>query len=352
MPKKRKLEREEFVPFSQEYEEAVIGALLIDSELLPEIKEKLVPDDFFYEPAKYCYQACLELDKKGMQISQLTIAHQLNEINKLTEIGGAAYLSHVVANCVDPYMAPELAKQIKELSLRRQLLNCITVSIADLTRKSWADTLGKIEDALHAFKQTASIKTFKSTFSNLTIIESQPRKYRILVTPPGQSIVVGKSELKSTEKIHDIIWDRFDYMPDLPPYKEWRKMIQGLMENAEKETAPLETKEEFEFKEAIMDCFETKGEGKEVSDLKAGCYVMKELVGDREFFLFMPSSILKWLRERGQKLSPADLWVKIKSIGGLRDVSIRLSENSRKVWALPKDFAEEHKEEDWDWLKD
>ncbi|CAI8052124.1 Replicative DNA helicase [Geodia barretti] len=55
------------------------------------------PDDFYRERNRWCYEACLELLNRSEAINQVTVAHELDTMNVLEEVGGSSYLNQVVA---------------------------------------------------------------------------------------------------------------------------------------------------------------------------------------------------------------------------------------------------------------
>ena len=84
-------------PHDIQAEESVVGSLLIDGESITNISGFLKPDDFYRERNRWCYEACLELLNRSEAINQVTVAHELDTMNVLEEVGGSSYLNQVVA---------------------------------------------------------------------------------------------------------------------------------------------------------------------------------------------------------------------------------------------------------------
>ena len=78
-------------------EEAVVGSLLVDPDAILKIAAFLNPEDFFAETNQWVYQACFSLYQRTEVINQITVAHELMRQGKLEQIGGAAYLSHLIS---------------------------------------------------------------------------------------------------------------------------------------------------------------------------------------------------------------------------------------------------------------
>ena len=88
---------ERLLPHDIEAEEAVVGSLLIDGESILKVAQFLKAQDFYREKNRFCYEACLDIFRRGEAINQVTVAHQLGLQDRIDEIGGTAYLSHVVS---------------------------------------------------------------------------------------------------------------------------------------------------------------------------------------------------------------------------------------------------------------
>ena len=88
---------ERLLPHDIEAEEAVIGSLLIDGDSIMRVTSFLRPTDFYREKNRLCYEACLDLFRRGEAINQVTVAHQLAIQEHLEPLGGTAYLSHLIS---------------------------------------------------------------------------------------------------------------------------------------------------------------------------------------------------------------------------------------------------------------
>ena len=84
-------------PHDQDAEKAVLGSLLIDSEGIYKIRSFLKSPAFFSPENQYIYDACLKLCDRGIEINQITVAHELVAMKKLEESGSASYLSHLIS---------------------------------------------------------------------------------------------------------------------------------------------------------------------------------------------------------------------------------------------------------------
>jgi len=113
---------EKLPPHDIEAEEAVIGSLLIDPEAILKVAVSLKPEDFFSETNRLIYQACLSLYQRNEVINQITVAHELMRQDKLEQIGGAAFLSHLISNVPTSLHAEYYAQIVSDAAVMRRLI--------------------------------------------------------------------------------------------------------------------------------------------------------------------------------------------------------------------------------------
>ena len=109
-------------PHDIEAEEAVLGSLLLDGETIFQVVPLLGPQDFFRDQNHLVYRACLELFRRSEAINQVTVAHELAQQGKLEEVGGAAFLLHLLAVVPTPLHLEHYAQIVRNASLMRRLI--------------------------------------------------------------------------------------------------------------------------------------------------------------------------------------------------------------------------------------
>jgi len=113
---------EKLPPHDIEAEEAVIGSLLIDPEAILKIAVSLKAEDFFSETNRVIYQACLALYQRNEAINQITVAHELMRQDNLEQIGGAAFLSHLISNVPTSLHVEYYAQIVSNAAVMRRLI--------------------------------------------------------------------------------------------------------------------------------------------------------------------------------------------------------------------------------------
>ena len=141
---------EQLPPHDVEAEEAVIGSLLIDEEGITVVSSFLKPRDFFVEKNRWCYEACLSLFDRGEAVNQVTVAHELSLQGHLEEVGGHAYLSHLVSVVPTSVHLKYYGHIVQRTSIMRRLILAAS-NIADIGYEGAADVdaaLSKAEEIL------------------------------------------------------------------------------------------------------------------------------------------------------------------------------------------------------------
>lgn len=119
---------DQLAPYSQEAEEAVIGAVLTSPLAYLNIAAFLSPDDFFFLRHQYIWAAIGRLEQRGSPIDTVTVSKELEAHNQLAEIGGPAYLTQLISNVPTSQHAEVYGGLVKQSARRRAMLQaCITI---------------------------------------------------------------------------------------------------------------------------------------------------------------------------------------------------------------------------------
>lgn len=137
------------IPHSKEAEEAVVGSILISSDLLATAPVK--PEWFYLERIRFIWEAFEALAKKKMPIDILTVSEQLDASGKLGEIGGAAYLTLLLNRVPTTLNFDGYVGIMREHYLRRVVLrgaNGLAQAAYDMS-SSVEDLLTKADGIIH-----------------------------------------------------------------------------------------------------------------------------------------------------------------------------------------------------------
>jgi replicative DNA helicase len=109
-------------PQNIEAEEAVLGALLIDSDAIIRVSTILKPDDFYREKNGWIYSATLALHERHEPIDFLTLCDELERKGQLDQVGGPAYLTGLINAEPTSIHIEHYATIVQRAAIRRRLI--------------------------------------------------------------------------------------------------------------------------------------------------------------------------------------------------------------------------------------
>ena len=205
---------DKIMPHDLSAEEAVLGSLLIDNSSYFEVSPFLAPDDFYRDKNRWIYEARQKMDV----CDQVTMAHQLANDGRLEAIGGAAYLSNLIANTATSVHIKYYADILHKLGDSRRLIN-VGNRISDLGFEQKEDGLTEaLKDLLSLKKKGRDLVTptdlseysFKY-FDGLANGDVTPIRFGIPTLDklggmqPGELVIIGaETEMGKTTLLNQI----------------------------------------------------------------------------------------------------------------------------------------------------
>ncbi len=110
------------LPYNEEAERGVLGALFLDPENIFKIKHLLRPEDFYLTAHKFIYEKILEIFDEGKTFDLITVKNRLKEEGKLEQAGGDLYISSLVDNVPSLKNVEEYAEIIVDKAKVRKLM--------------------------------------------------------------------------------------------------------------------------------------------------------------------------------------------------------------------------------------
>jgi replicative DNA helicase len=149
---------EQLPPHDDQAEEAVLGSLIIDSESIPTIAASLEPGDFFRQKNSWVFEACLNLFSRNEPINQISLADELARKQRLEEVGGLQFLSHLIAIVPTSVYIENYGQVVKRLSVMRQLITTggKIVEIGYQAEVDENEALRKAEDFIYQLRMGRS----------------------------------------------------------------------------------------------------------------------------------------------------------------------------------------------------
>jgi len=113
---------ERLPPQSLDAEQSVLGAILIDRDVVVEVAEFLRPEDFYRQAHATVYRAIVDLFERREPIDIVTVAEVLERSDELEAIGGRAYLSTLSNHTPTAVHAVQYARIVERKAVLRNLI--------------------------------------------------------------------------------------------------------------------------------------------------------------------------------------------------------------------------------------
>lgn len=132
---------ERIPPHNEEAERSVLGAAMLNKEVLFDILEEVKEDDFYNESHKEIFRAIWELYRKNSAVDMLTVCEELKSRQSLEMVGGRAYIATLTAEVPSTANGREYAKIIAEKAIMRQMIR----TAEDITEKGYESKMAARE---------------------------------------------------------------------------------------------------------------------------------------------------------------------------------------------------------------
>ncbi|WP_374019039.1 replicative DNA helicase [Paenibacillus thiaminolyticus] len=161
-------------------EQAVLGAVLIDPQLMDMLQERLTPSAFYASKHEKIFRRMVELATEGDPIDMLTLVNKLSEHDEAAEVGGVGYLSRLAGSVPTTANTEHYAEIVLEKYLLRQSIE------ASMALVEQAVTSGDPTKVIFGLQETATrlsdLAAPKKDFSQLRdvlieVYEEAERRY-------------------------------------------------------------------------------------------------------------------------------------------------------------------------------
>lgn len=172
-PAPKKQNTDERIPISIEAEQAILGAILFDNEVYYRVSTYLKAEHFYDPVHQLIYDACGRLVTSGRVAAPTIVESHLASSQGFVEAGGRRYLETLAASVPSTASAPDYARVVFDLALRRGLMNLGTEMI-DRARDASLDDepqrqVEEAEQSLYKLAETGKygggFKTFRAAIA-------------------------------------------------------------------------------------------------------------------------------------------------------------------------------------------
>lgn len=159
------INEEKLPPQAIEAEINLLGAMLMDREVIGEVVELLKEEEFYRESHRKIYRAMLNLWERNEPVDLVTLSDELNKGGNLSGIGGATYLTSLLSPLPPPSNARYYAKIIREKSALRSL-----IAAGHQIIKMGYEQIGEVSDILDRSEQLVFNIASKRVKGGFTLI--------------------------------------------------------------------------------------------------------------------------------------------------------------------------------------
>lgn len=110
-------------PQNLDAEKSLLGAILIDEEILADVSEVVKPADFYEKTHEMIFDAVIRLYERHKPVDMLTLTDELRRKDHLELVGGAAYLSELTNYVPTAAHAEAYAELVSQKAIRRRLIH-------------------------------------------------------------------------------------------------------------------------------------------------------------------------------------------------------------------------------------
>jgi replicative DNA helicase len=160
------------LPANIDAEAAFLGAVLIDNRVIEELPVNLVPAHFFEPAHARIYERLLQLLDRKAVVTPVTLRPYFESDETLKELGGLNYLSRLTADGQGLLAPRELAEQIYDLALLRELVsvgrNLVEAAMDTSETVAPLEQIELAEAALYNVAEGAGVQSEAQNFSTAT----------------------------------------------------------------------------------------------------------------------------------------------------------------------------------------
>lgn len=139
-------------PQACDMEEAVIGAILLESQSLDQVAKILTDECFYRDEHKKIFAACLKLHDNNSPIDILTVTQELKKTGELELVGGPYYITRLTNRVVSSANAEYHARIVFQKYIAREMIR-ISGEIYNEAFTDTTDVFDLLEKADNGFNQ-------------------------------------------------------------------------------------------------------------------------------------------------------------------------------------------------------
>ena len=156
------------MPQAVEAENAVIGALMLDSKSFQDIESIVSTDDFYTEKNRILFETISSINRNRGVVDMITVMQELMRVGKLDEIGGAFAISELSTMVSSSNHIKYHAQIVKDKSIARRIITLTSV-VQDKAFEQSSDIAETVE---FLEKSITEVNTNTSEISSISLADA------------------------------------------------------------------------------------------------------------------------------------------------------------------------------------
>ncbi len=166
-------------PQDIEVESSCLASILLSKEAFLKVSQILEADDFYLDNHRIIYESLIELERNNLPIDLLTLKQRLSDKKLLEKIGGDPAIAELYRTVSTSANAEYYAKRIKDLSLRRNVIN-VSTDVIEKCYDTSRDTDELINEVEHDIFKVTERRITRDFMSIDTVMKETLDDIRIM----------------------------------------------------------------------------------------------------------------------------------------------------------------------------
>ena len=164
------------LPQAPELEVAVLSAMIIDPECIPNVFEILKPECFYKEEHRIIFETIVDLFEAGKSVDLFILNQELKKKGLLEKVGGATYLTEISNAVATSANVEEYAKVIHDKYILREIIKMSNM-LANSAFKEDADAFELLDFAEKKLFEISAEKFKSDTIDFKKAVKQVLEKY-------------------------------------------------------------------------------------------------------------------------------------------------------------------------------
>ncbi len=189
-------------PNNIEAEQALLGAILVNNEMLNQLDSSLRPEHFFEPVHNRLFGAIQRANDKGLIANPVTLKNQFDADPALVDIGGAQYLAKLASSALAVINVRDYSQVLIDLATKRALIG-VGTEMVNLAYDAASEELAaqQIERAEAELFQLASEGTVERSFQTMRDATAKSLRQTELAYKRSGAVYGVPTNLKKLDKL-------------------------------------------------------------------------------------------------------------------------------------------------------